>query len=142
MLARAVGFRNYQHMRASQTTAERLARSADAAVDFKQVERTIAQFVAAGLLKQWPARQHVQELCLWVMWSQLPGEQVMHKHEVRGVPNKAHRFEDVAILRRSMIGMKLVLRNLDGSAYRQIEQRPPAEARTVIGEISARLGTQ
>jgi hypothetical protein len=38
-----------------------------------------------------------------------------------------HAFGDYALLRRALIGWRLVQRTQDGSEYRRIEQKPPTE---------------
>lgn len=137
MLARASGFRNYQHLRASRAAKTRLETVARMA-DFKRVEKCLQQFDAAGCLIRWPSKRYVQELCLWVMWSLLPHNEVLTERDVNGLLNQAHAFDDVAILRRSMIGLNLMSRNLDGSDYRRIEQSPPPEAVEVIRVMTNR----
>lgn len=137
MLARAAGFRNYQHLRASNTSKLRLEKT-DSGADFKKVERTLQHFDAQGVLLRWPSKRHVQELCLWALWSYLPSDVTLHERDVNGLLNKVHGFEDAAILRRSLIGLNLMSRNLDGSDYRRVEQAPPAEAVAVIRELASR----
>lgn len=137
MLARAGGYRNYQHLRALQTAKERLEVAARA-VDFKRVEKALQLFDTDGCLIRWPSKRYVQELCLWVMWSRLPRGEVLQERDVNGILNLSHAFGDPAILRRSLIGMKLVQRKPDGSDYWRIEQTPPPEAVAVIREITAR----
>ncbi len=137
MLARAAGFRNFQHMRAARSAEARLALP-NAPVDFKRVEKALQQFDAEGCLMRWPSKRYVQELSLWALWAVLPASQVMHEREVNGLLNKAHAFDDAAILRRSLIGMKLVSRQPDGSDYRRIEQAPPPEAVALIRAVSLR----
>ncbi|MCX7558550.1 DUF2087 domain-containing protein [Sulfitobacter sp. F26204] len=137
MLARAAGFRNYQHMRASQSARDRLAKVVPV-TDFKRVEKCLQQFDAAGVMLRWPAKRSVQEICLWVMWSLFPRGEVMQEQDVNGILNKAHAFDDAALLRRSLIGMTLVSRKSDGTNYRRIEQIPPPEAVAVIRAVSLR----
>lgn len=138
MLARASGFRNYQHLRASKAAKTRLE-TLGAPADFKRVEKCLQQFDASGCLIRWPSKRYVQELCLWAVWSRIPRNDVLQERDVNGLLNKLHCFDDVAILRRSLIGMKLMSRNLDGSDYRRIEQSPPPEAVEVIRVITNRL---
>lgn len=138
MLARAAGFRNFQHLRAAQTAQTRLDAPQDATLDFKLVERTLNQFDDIGRLRQWPAKRTVQELCIWVFWSLLPAQTTLQERDVNGHLNQAHLFDDAAILRRSLVGMGLVERNLDGTDYRRIEQAPPPEAREVIRRVQGR----
>lgn len=140
MLARAGGFRNYQHLRTAKAAQMRVEGQPEPTADFKQVERCLQHFDPAGVLIRWPTKRQVQELCLWVMWSHIPAEQEMHERDVNGILNQAHQFDDAAILRRSLIGIKLMQRNLDGSDYRRIERKPPAEAVVVIREIAQRYG--
>lgn len=138
MLARASGFRNYQHLTAANTARARLDAPPEPPADHVRVERALAQWDAAARLRQWPARRAVQELCLWALWARLPAATTLHEREVNGALNKAHLFDDAAILRRSLIGMGLLTRNPDGSDYRRAETAPPPEARALIARLSAR----
>ncbi|KIN62425.1 DUF2087 domain containing protein [Sulfitobacter noctilucicola] len=139
MLARAAGFRNYQHLRASDTARIRLDTVTSGAVDYARIEKCLQQFDTDGTLVRWPSKRYVQELCLWVLWSHLPSDEVMQERQVNGVLNQLHRFDDAALLRRSLIGMKLVSRNPDGSDYRRIEQAPPPDALALIRAVSAKV---
>lgn len=133
MLARAAGFRNFQHLRAAQKAGERLGRSADVEnVDHRLVERTLFQFDEVGRLRQWPSRRNVQELSLWALWARLPAGTALHERQVNDLLRNEHLFGDPAILRRSLFGMGLVTRERDGSNYRRREVPPPAEARELI----------
>lgn len=139
MLARAAGFRNYQHMKAAHAAHERLAVDApEETADYRLVERTLNQFDRQGRLVRWPSRRPVQELCLWTFWSEFPPAIHLHERQVNALLNDAHLFGDPAILRRSLIGLGLVTRNRDGSDYLRQEMRPPVEARKVIQRIRAR----
>lgn len=138
MLSRASGFRNYQHMRASQVARGRVEASPEAGADFKRVEKCLQQFDEQGRLIRWPAKRFVQEVCLWVMWSHIPAGEVMPERDVNGHLNKAHMFDDAALIRRSLIGLKLLTRNLDGTDYRRIEMPPPAEAVATIRAVAQR----
>lgn len=137
-LARAGGFRNYQHLRAAHAAKARMAATPEATADFKLIEKTLHQFDAQGRLIRWPGKRQVQELALWAMWAALPAEVVMEERDVNGALNHVHLFEDAAILRRSLIGLGLLTRNLDGSDYRRTEQRPPPEAQALIREVTQR----
>ncbi|AWN34838.1 hypothetical protein DK427_03030 [Methylobacterium radiodurans] len=139
MLARAAGFRNVQHLRAAHLARARLeAAPPPETADHRLVERALFQFDAAGLLLRWPSRRPVQELCLW---ARLPPATVLDERAVSALLRREHRFEDPAILRRSLTGMKLVARSRDGSAYRRQERRPPAEARELVRILSQRRGS-
>ena len=137
-LARAGGFRNYQHLRAAQSAKARVDAPPEPTADFKLIEKALNQFDAQGRLIRWPAKRQVQELSLWAMWAALPAETVLHEREVNGALNKVHLFDDAAILRRSLIGLNLLDRNREGSDYRRIEKRPPPEARALIHGLESR----
>ncbi|MGJ8627560.1 MAG: DUF2087 domain-containing protein [Sulfitobacter sp.] len=139
MLARAAGYRNYQHLRASRSARARLTEvPVTSDVDFRLVERALHQFDAGGQLVRWPSRRQVQALCLWVMWSRVPAAEHLHERQINAILNAGHLFGDAALLRRSLIGMALVQRNLDGSDYQRLEKRPPDEARELIKRIKER----
>lgn len=139
MLARAAGFRNYQHMRAAHAARGRMDEAPpQQAADFRLVERTLNQFDRQGRLVRWPSRRPVQELCLWVFWADLPPATPLPEKKVNALLDAAHLFGDAAILRRSMIGLGLVTRNRDGSNYRRQEKRPPVEARELIRRVRTR----
>lgn len=137
MLARAARFKNYQHLRSS-VAAKARVEAPSPTLDYKKIERVLQQFDAQGRMRQWPAKRQVQELCLWVMWSHLPGNSTMEERDVNGILNKEHLFDDAALLRRSLIGMKLLDRTRDGSDYRRQEHAPPAEAVYLIREMVSR----
>ena len=138
MLARAAGFRNLQHLRAAQTAGDKLAIPPEA-VDHALVTRALAQFDAGGLLRQWPARRAVQILCLWAIWARLPREVSMTERQISAALNALHGFGDAAILRRDMVALGLLSRTTDGSDYHRLENRPPPEARALIGHLTSRI---
>ncbi|GLQ54628.1 DUF2087 domain-containing protein [Devosia nitrariae] len=143
MLARAAGYRNFQHLRAAQRAGDRLGRSSGSQnIDHRLVERTLFQFDQAGRLRQWPSRRTVQELSLWALWARLPAGANLHERQVNDLLYNEHHFGDPAILRRSLFGMGLVTRERDGSNYRRREVRPPAEARELIRLLEQRRETR
>jgi hypothetical protein len=139
MIARAAGFRNFQHLRAAHAAGERLAKpEAPQTIDHLLVERTLNQFDAAGRLKQWPSRRKIQDLCLWAFWALLPVRTLMNEHETNTRLREAHLFDDPAILRRSLCSLGMLTRNPDGSDYCRKEQAPPPEARQLIALLALR----
>jgi hypothetical protein len=137
MLARAAGFQNVQHMRASHAAQKRLdRRQPETLPNSRAVERCLHQFDTEGRLTQWPAKRAVQTLALWAVWAQLPAEIEMTETTVNQHLQKAHRFDDSATLRRTMISCGLLTRHRDGTGYRRIEQTPPPEARALIKALS------
>ena len=137
MLARAGGWRNFQHLRASEAAAARLAHDAPEAApaDLALVERAFRLFDSEGRLAQFPARRRVQMLCLWAMWARLPAERAMHERELNTQLNRWHHFADPALLRRDMVAMGLLRRNADGSDYWRVGRQPPGEALALIRRL-------
>ncbi len=141
MLARASGFRNYQHLKSAHEAKARLdAPAPPEAVDHRLVERALGWFDAEGRLARWPTKRKLQLLCLWPLWAVLPAGISMPEKTVNGLLNDGHLFGDPAQLRRELIGLGMATRRIDGSDYRRVEQRPPAEARALIGLVAARRG--
>lgn len=139
MAARAAGFQNLQHMRAAAAAQKRLARQNEEALpDARTVERTLNQFDDLGRLRQWPSRRNVQTLALWAIWATFPAGQKLSEKAVNLHLAAEHSFNDAATLRRMMISCRLMTRNRDGSDYRRVEQKPPAEAIAVIRSLTAR----
>ncbi|WP_166416755.1 DUF2087 domain-containing protein [Cochlodiniinecator piscidefendens] len=136
MLARGAGFRNYQHMKASHSAQMRLNdEKPDENVDHRLIERCLQHF-DDGKMIRWPSRRPVQELCLWALWSDFPSALSLHEREVNARLNQLHSFGDAPLLRRSLVGLKLLSRNLDGSDYQRQEMRPPADALELIKKIT------
>lgn len=139
MVARAAGFQNMQHMRATTAAANRLSKPInDTIADARAVERALHQFDQFGQLLRWPSKRSVQNLALWALWAALPSNTSLTEKMVNEILNKEHRFQDPATLRRTMVSCKMLTRQKDGTDYRRVEREPPLEARTVIRTLSAR----
>ncbi|MEQ8480309.1 MAG: DUF2087 domain-containing protein [Hoeflea sp.] len=139
MVARAAGFRNFQHLRAAHAAGERLASPAPPeTVDHLLVERTLNHFDSAGRLRQWPSRRKTQDLCLWALWALLPARTLMTEREINLRLRQAHLFDDPAILRRTLFSLGMVTRKPDGSDYCRREVAPPVEARQLIALLEPR----
>lgn len=144
MLARAGGHRNFQQLRAAAlagptaTPAEQPAPT----VDTGKVEQVLRHFDAGGSMLRWPARTNHQQLCLWAIWSQIPGGRRFDEAEINRMIIEAHSFGDHAILRRSLVDAGLVARTPDGRIYRRLQQVPPPEAEAVIAEVARRMGQE
>ncbi|MEX0286450.1 MAG: DUF2087 domain-containing protein [Paracoccaceae bacterium] len=139
MVARAAGFQNVQHMRASSAALRRLAEDDDELpADPRTVERALNLFDAQGRLRQWPTKRAVQTLALWALWSVVPGREVLREKDINACLNTEHLFDDPATLRRTMISCGLLTRERDGSNYQRVEQAPPPDAKAVIRALGAR----
>lgn len=137
LLARAGGFRNYQHLRASTLAAGRLARPSPL-VDHVEVERLLRHFDSAGRLLRWPSKTSVQHKVLWVLWSHLPRGEAMSERQISARLNTWHCFGDAAIIRRTMLELGLVTRSADCTDYRRVEREPPADILALIRAVGAR----
>ncbi|MBP7001192.1 DUF2087 domain-containing protein [Amaricoccus sp.] len=144
MLARAGGFRNFQHLRAADAAAARLAAPPPVpeTLDHRLVERALRLFDAGGRLLRWPSRRGMQDLCLWPLWARLPAERELHERDVNAILREATCFDDPAILRRTLFDLGRVTRRRDGAGYRRLEIRPPAEARALIRHVESRRASR
>lgn len=139
MLARAKGYRNFQHYRAQMAALDRLENPTPAPapepVDFARINRVLRMFDQAGKLTRWPSKRSRQGLCLWVIWSRLPARRVFTEKEINLILNEHHLFGDHALLRRWLCDYGMMDRTRDGREYRRIEKRPPAEAIELIRRL-------
>ncbi|UTD26391.1 hypothetical protein DB459_05110 [Bradyrhizobium sp. WD16] len=140
ILARAAGFRNFQHFRASHEAEGRLQsdRPAPAPIDHTRIERMLRCFDPQSRLVRWPARRSDQDGCLWVLWSGFAAGQSFTERQINASLRERHLFGDHALLRRALIGHGLMTRKPDGSDYRRVEHKPPAEALTLIRALASR----
>lgn len=137
MLARAVGRRNYQHLRAQTAAETRLAAGppTPAPIDHLKIERVARHFDRQGRLIRWPAKTSQQQRCLWVFWAALPAATILTETEINTLLKARHLFGDHAILRRELCSAGLMARTRDGREYRRIERAPPPEAAALIGYL-------
>lgn len=136
MLAKANGYRNFQHMKAG-IDAKPVAAAPTPPVDEARVARIAGHFGADGTLLRWPGKTNHQELCLWVLWARYPATTIMDERGISAWLNERHEFGDAALLRRTMVTMGLVTRTQDGREYRRVEQKPPPELIALLGRLDA-----
>lgn len=127
MVARAAGYRNYQHLRAAHTPSPK--------PDSKRVGRAARHFDDMGRLLQWPAKNAIQNLCLWPIWATLPPRTEMTERQISARIDGVCVLRDAAQIRRGMVEFGMVTRSLDGSAYKRVEQAPPPEALALIDRL-------
>ena len=143
ILARAVGFKNFQHFRAQQAARAHLHAAEQPApvpapVDLTRVARTARHFDAAGRLARWPSKASQRDLVLWALWSRLPRGATLTEKEVNGLLGMEHCFGDPLLLRRFLVDAGLLWRTRDGRAYRRVEQAPSAEGLALIRHLGRR----
>ncbi len=130
-IARAAGFRNFQHLSAARKDAEPPA-------DMAKVARARRWFDDQGRFARWPARRGVRELCLWAIWARLPPETEWHERQISALIDDLTALKDAAQIRRGLVEMGLLTRQVDGTGYRRIERRPPPEARALIAALAGK----
>lgn len=137
MLARSIGRRNFQQLRAEAAATLAPAPVAEAAppIDLRAVERTRRCFADDGRLMRWPAKRGDQVLALWGLWSRLPVRQTFTEQGISEVLRGLHDFGDHALLRRELCQARLMSRTLDGRDYLRIEQPPPADAAMLLAQL-------
>ena len=135
MLARAVGRRNFQDLRAQADQAPSAELEPREVADLAAVERVARCFGPEGRLTRWPARRGGQILALWVLWSKLPAREEATEKQISDQLKTLHDFGDHALLRRELIELGLFSRTPDCRAYRRIEQAPPVTAAALIRRV-------
>lgn len=137
LLSRSAGFRNYQHLKSALEARLRAATPVEpvAPIDHALVERAARMFDAEGRLLRWPTNGSVRDLCLWVLWSRLASRTRFSEKQISELIKRWHTFGDHALLRRALIAWHLAQRTPDGSEYRRIEQKPPAELSPLLARL-------
>ena len=138
MLARAAGYRNFQHFRAEATARQRLGSAGEPPVNLGLIEKAARHFDAAGRLQRWPARESQAVLCLFVLWSRIPRGESFTEREISELLDEWHTFGDHALMRRALVDYGLMSRTLDGRKYVRISQEPPAELEPLLARLAAR----
>ncbi len=141
LLARAAGYRNFQHFRSVSSSAEVLqewtvAAEPEPVIDEARVLKTMRAFDGTARLVRWPGKRSQQELCLWFLWSKIPAGRTFTEREISDFLNTLHLFGDAALLRRDLFDLGLVERKRDGSDYRRSERKPPPELAFLLQRLS------
>jgi hypothetical protein len=128
LLARAVGLRNVQALKALPPPAEE--RAAPTLSD--NARRALQQFDARGRLLRWPAKRSIQKLCMWLLWMRFDADRIYTESEVNTVLKAANAFGDHVTLRRELINDGLMQRTPDCREYRKQPKRADDEARALM----------
>ncbi|MGQ5525358.1 DUF2087 domain-containing protein [Chitinimonas sp. PSY-7] len=152
MLARSVGFQNFQHLR-SQTDADAslaptlpdlvpdasaLRAAAQVAKPLVDSKRLLRHFDEEGRLIRWPSKFSEQQPCLWPIWARIPARRKMNETEVNAFIRECETFGDHVLLRRELVNYKLLRRTSDGAEYHRVEQTPTPVLAEFIRQISTR----
>ena len=124
LIAKAAGFENHQHLRSSQETPPN-----------PQLAKARMVFDKQGMMFRWPKQTSVQELCLWTFWARLPDQTDMTEQQVNDILIAGHSFGDHPLMRRAMIGHKMMTRTNDGRVYNKVPQEMPEGASQLYSEL-------
>lgn len=148
MLARAVGFENFQHWRAEAVVPPGAAPAAvdapialtptAAAGALLDTPRLLRYFDEQGRLSRWPGKFSHQLPCLWPIWARIPARQTFSEREVNEWIKAGESLGDHVLLRRELVNYKLLSRTPDGREYRRVEQPLPAEVAVLLREVLRR----
>lgn len=132
LLAKAGGYRNFQHLKAEHEPKDQ---TAVVEINTKRVQRAAGYFDLDGRLGRWPKKYSLRVLCLWGLWSRLPARTAMTELEIDERLILGHTFCDHTMLRRWLVDQGLVSRTPDGREYRRVEAQPPREALEVFKRL-------
>lgn len=131
-VARAAGYRNFQHLKAVQGGS---FGHAEPPPDLALVRKARARFDAEGRFTGWPVKRSLRTLCLWPIWARLDPKGVRTERAISDEIHALCTFRDAAGIRREMVGEGMLTRTLDGSEYRRVNRRPDATQRAVIRAV-------
>lgn len=139
LMARALGHRNLQSLKAAPPASPSLPHPVLAAEDRPPPEpltanarKALMQFDSRGRLMRWPVKFSVQRLAMWVLWTRFDGRRVYSEREVNEVLKAANAFGDHVTLRRELINHRLMSRKSDCTDYRKLPARPDAEVQALL----------
>ncbi|MGD9638014.1 MAG: DUF2087 domain-containing protein [Alphaproteobacteria bacterium] len=152
ILAKAKGFRNFQHFKASDisdlekpedNTANEISlenHNADSEIDEAKIKKIMRYFDNDMRLIRWPSKESHRLLCIWVLWSNINSKQSFSEKEISSKLDEMHLFGDYALLRRWLCDYGLMTRNSDGSNYQRVELVPSVEVKALIKALKMRKG--
>lgn len=98
----------------------------------RRFDRVARCFDATGRLQRWPSKRAEQELALWVIWAQMPGDGQLSELDVNAMLRTWHDIEDYVLLRRELCDMDLLRRTPDGKIYRRVARDLPQDVQTLL----------
>ncbi|MEM8822187.1 MAG: DUF2087 domain-containing protein [Pseudomonadota bacterium] len=126
-VARAAGYRNFQHL-----SAVRGVQAPELLPNLVRVRKAAARFDRQGRFAGWPVKRSLRLLCLWPIWARLPAGEEMDERAISERIHDLCTFRDAAGIRREMVGEGMLWRTRDGSVYRRIERAPDATQLALI----------
>lgn len=133
LVARALGHRNVQSLRAALRTPSASRQTAEAPAALSDnARKALAQFDAEGRLLRWPTKFSVQRLAMWILWTRFEAKRPYTEREVNAVLKAANAFGDHVTLRRELVNHQLLTRKADCSEYRKLPARADDEVRALL----------
>jgi hypothetical protein len=139
LVARALGHRNVQSLRAALRSPAAARAQAEAPVPLSEnARKTLAQFDDQGRLVRWPNKFTVQRMAMWILWTRFDAKRLYTESEVNAILRAANGFGDHVTLRRELVNHRLLARKSDCSEYRKLPARPDDEVRALLHAWRAR----
>jgi hypothetical protein len=143
LIARAVGHRNFQALKAAPPPAPPRPATAAAAEPLTieltdNARKALGHFDAQGRLMRWPVKYSVQQLVMWVLWTRFDAKRSYTEKEVNAILKDANLFGDHVTLRRELINHRLMARQSDCSEYTKLPARPDETTRALLAAWRAR----
>lgn len=133
LVARALGHRNVQSLRAALRTPAAARAQAEAPAPLSaNARKTLAQFDESGRLVRWPHKYTVQRMAMWILWTRFDAKRPYTEREVNAILKAANAFGDHVTLRRELVNHQLLSRKSDCSEYRKRPARPDDEVRALL----------
>jgi len=142
LLARALGHRNVQALRASLRDVPLRAadREEEAPLPLSDnARKALGQFDRQGRLMRWPHKLTVQRMAMWVLWTRFEAKRSYTEREVNAILKDANGFSDHVTLRRELVDHRLLARKSDCSEYWKLPARPDAETQALLTAWRARV---
>ena len=118
MLARLVGFQNFQHLPANPFTSDRFNRSeAPRLFEFFAFNGRCATFDTEEGLRRWPSKRKLQTLSLWVFRVFFFESATFSEPEINLYSNHRYRFSEAALLRQDFILLNMMRYHHHGANY-------------------------
>lgn len=121
ILAKANGYRNYQHLKQAQEDVEVTEMGLNIALP-----RKLQPFMSVDyVLHSWPVKYSLQKLSLWFFACRFQYQQRYSEREVNEIISRYEAFGDFARIRRELVNQKLLGRTMDGRDYWRTNATPP-----------------
>ena len=118
MLARLVGFQNFQHLPANPFTFDQFNRSeAPRLFEFFAFKGRSASFDTEEGLRRWPSKRKLQALSLLSVLGLFFGRETFSEPEINLYSNHRYRLSEAALLRQDFVSLNMMLLHHHGANY-------------------------